>query len=57
MISKAILKRLKAQIGIENTEVSEEEVKLASTVALLAEQEALGRIVALCGKQIGRAHV
>ena len=50
MINANVLKKLKEKLGFEKTEVSEEEIKLASTIALLAEQEALGRIVALCGK-------
>ena len=50
MINANVLKKLKEKLGFKKTEVSEEEIKLASTIALLAEQEALGRIVALCGK-------
>ena len=50
MINANVLKKLKEKLGFEKTEVSEEEIKLASTIALLAEQEALGKIVALCGK-------
>lgn len=50
MINARILEKLKEQVGYEKTEVSPEDIKLASAIALLSEQEALKKIVGLCSK-------